>query len=117
MFQLKTQGTPELVSVAERVTKLEAEMKQCLIKLEAFQKAQSDRIFSMGGYTTTRVSVSLRYDSVNLHLCFHHLIVNFTRGMSCSCFSHVYLFLVSSQQVLCLVSSRYYFSGIELVKE
>lgn len=44
---LKTQGTPELVSVAERVKKLEAEMKQCLIKLEAFQKAQSDRIFSM----------------------------------------------------------------------
>lgn len=60
MFQLKAQGTPELESVAERLTKLEAEMKECLSKLEAFQKVQSDRIFSMGGFILTRISVSLR---------------------------------------------------------
>lgn len=44
---LKAEGTPELKSAAERVTKLEADLKECLSKLEAFQKAQSDRIFSM----------------------------------------------------------------------
>jgi hypothetical protein len=44
---LKAQGTPQLEAGAERVRKLEADLKQCLGKLEAFQKAQSERIFSM----------------------------------------------------------------------
>jgi len=59
MFQLKAQGTPELESATERVKKLEADLKQCLGKLEAFQKTQSERIFSMGMYIMTRVSFLL----------------------------------------------------------
>ena len=83
MFQLKTQGTPELESVAERLRKLEADLKQCLSNLEAFQKVQSDRIFSMGGYIITRVSVSLRHNSVNLHSIFSKSIIIITRGILC----------------------------------
>lgn len=56
MFQLKAEGTSELKSAAERVTKLEADLKECLSKLEAFQKAQSDRIFSMGKYSTKEIA-------------------------------------------------------------
>jgi len=56
MFQLKAQGTPELEAGAERVRKLEADLKQCLGKLEAFQKAQSERIFSMGRFIMASVA-------------------------------------------------------------
>lgn len=70
MFQLKGNVSSELEPVAERIKKMEVGLQQLLDKLVAFQKVQSERIFSMGGYTMTMVGlllyniVALRHASV-----------------------------------------------------